>query len=301
MITITGATGKTGSPVADILLEKGEQVRVIGRSAERLEKFRMQGAEIAVGDQADGVFLTNALTGSDTLYLLIPPKPDADNVRAYYNELGGVAVQAIRKAGVKKIVFLSSLGAEKPSGTGPVLGLHDVEAMLSLLREIDIVVLRPGYFMENTLGNLEMIASKSINGGPMPADTRVAMVATADIAEKAASLLLKRTFRGHSIEEIVGDRITSAEMTAIMGTALGINHLPYLQFSDHDAEAGLLAMGLSASVAHAYVELAHGVTEGLIDTTLLGHDELSAPTRFERFVEQVYKPAFLAMGHPVTA
>ncbi|MBN1307814.1 MAG: NmrA family NAD(P)-binding protein [Chitinispirillaceae bacterium] len=36
MITIAGATGKTGSGIADILLEKGERVRAIGRSAERL-------------------------------------------------------------------------------------------------------------------------------------------------------------------------------------------------------------------------------------------------------------------------
>ena len=47
MITITGATGKTGSGVADILLEKSERVRVVGRSAERLERFRLKGAEIA--------------------------------------------------------------------------------------------------------------------------------------------------------------------------------------------------------------------------------------------------------------
>ncbi len=39
MYVITGATGHTGNEVAEKLLAKGEQVRVVGRSAKRLEPF----------------------------------------------------------------------------------------------------------------------------------------------------------------------------------------------------------------------------------------------------------------------
>jgi uncharacterized protein YbjT (DUF2867 family) len=45
MYVILGATGHTGSVVADFLLSKGQKVRVIGRDAGRLQRFVDKGAE----------------------------------------------------------------------------------------------------------------------------------------------------------------------------------------------------------------------------------------------------------------
>ena len=59
MYVIMGATGNIGSKLANILLDKGEKVKVIGRSAERLQPFVDHGAEAAVGDVSDVGFLTN--------------------------------------------------------------------------------------------------------------------------------------------------------------------------------------------------------------------------------------------------
>jgi uncharacterized protein YbjT (DUF2867 family) len=301
MFTITGATGKTGSVVAMHLLEHDLPVRVIGRSAVRLETLHQKGAEIVVGDQGDVKFLTEAFSGSDAVYLLIPPKFDAEDFRMYYNTLGDAAITAIKQSGVKRVVFLSSLGADKTAGTGPVVGLHDVEQKLRKLEDVDIVFLRPGYFMENTLGTLDLIHSKGINGGPMPPDIPVSMVATADIGAKAAELLMNRSFKGHTVVEIVGDRVTFAEVTALIGTSIGMLNLPYIPFSDADAEAAFLAMGLSASVARSYIELMHGIAEGLVGTIADDIDALSAPTRFSQFVEEILRPAFMALEHPAMA
>jgi uncharacterized protein YbjT (DUF2867 family) len=301
MITVTGATGKTGSGVANILIECGEKIRVVGRSAERLEQFRIKGAEIAVGDQGDADFFTEALAGAEALYLLIPPKFDAEDFRAYYNQIGDAAVTAIQRSGITKVVFLSSLGADQPEGTGPVVGLHDVEQKLEQLKDVDIVFLRPGYFMENTLGNMKFIRTQALNGGPMPADVPVMMAATADIAEKAAKILADRSFTGHTIIEIIGDRISFKEITAILGEHLGIPSLHYIQFSDSDAEGVFTGMGLSHSVAHSYVELMHAITDGTLSTTQTEPGTLTAPTRFVKFVENVYKPTFEASKHHAMA
>lgn len=51
-----GATGNVGSKVADILLARGEKVRVIARSENKLKPFRSSGADIAEGDAADTTF-----------------------------------------------------------------------------------------------------------------------------------------------------------------------------------------------------------------------------------------------------
>jgi nucleoside-diphosphate-sugar epimerase len=120
MIVITGATGQTGSKITNLLLKKEQKIRVIARSENKLKPFKEKGAEIAVGDQSDVRFLTGAFSNSDAVYLLIPPKMDAPDIRAYYNSLGDIAIKALLDSGVKKVVLLSSIGAELTSGTGPV-------------------------------------------------------------------------------------------------------------------------------------------------------------------------------------
>jgi uncharacterized protein YbjT (DUF2867 family) len=124
MIAVMGATGNTGKAVAANLLRAGERIRVIGRAASRLAPFVAQGAEAAVGDVADPSFLTGAFRGADAVYAMVPPDVTYDEFHARYERIGGAMSDAIRDAGVKKIVFLSSLGAELPSGTGPIVGLH---------------------------------------------------------------------------------------------------------------------------------------------------------------------------------
>ncbi|MFB3070448.1 MAG: NAD(P)H-binding protein [Nitrospirales bacterium] len=59
MYVVMGATGNIGSKLANMLLDKGEKVTVIGRSAERLQPFVDHGAMAAIGDIADVGFLTN--------------------------------------------------------------------------------------------------------------------------------------------------------------------------------------------------------------------------------------------------
>jgi uncharacterized protein YbjT (DUF2867 family) len=120
---------------------------------------------------------------------------DTLDFRAYYNDLGSIATNAIRDSNVKKVVFLSSLGAEHPEGTGPVVGLHDVEAKLRTLKAVDIVFLRPGYFMENTLMTIPLVKSQKINGNATNPNAPIAIIAGKDIAEK--TFIRTFLFRAH--------------------------------------------------------------------------------------------------------
>lgn len=295
MIVVTGATGKTGSKVAEGLLERGEAVRAVGRSVERLESLRKKGAEIAVGDQCDADFMTETLTGADAVYLLIPPKIDAADFRAYYHMVSDAAVEAIRRSGIGKVVFLSSLGADKTEGTGPVVGLHDAEEKLGKIDGVDIVFLRPAYFMENTLGMMEVIGTKGITGGSIPGDIRMAMVATADIAAKATDILAERSFSGHSIVEIVGDRLTFKEITSILRTTLDLPMLQYVEMTDNESITAFMSMGFSQSVASSYAELMHAIADGLTMTRESDSERMNGAIRYAEFAEVVVKPAFSAM------
>ncbi len=292
MIVITGATGHTGNKIAELLIEKKEKVRVIGRSFERLEPLVEKGAEAIVGDQSDTQFLTKAFNGAESAYLLIPPKLDSNDLLAYYRLLGAAAVNAIRKSGVGKIVFLSSLGAEHSAGTGPVVGLHDVEKMLTGLNNTNIVFLRAGYFMENFLGNISLIKAKKINGGSMPPDTLIFPVATKDIAAKAADILSQRAFTGRLTIELFSQSISPAEITRIIGKKIGVPDLSYIRFSKEDAVAGMTGVGVSVHVAQLMEELAQGMNSGKIKPVKEDPVKPTAPTNFAVFVNDVFYPAY---------
>lgn len=292
MITVIGASGKTGMKTAETLMKRGEKVRCVGRSAERLLPLTNLGAEASIGDMADIEFLTSCFAGADGAYILIPSKNDTDNVRGYYNLMGKAVVKAIRSSGLKKIVFLSSLGAERDAGTGPVLGLHDLERSLDILVGTDIIFLRAGYFYENTLMNVGLIKSKKINACPIDPDAQVCMVASRDIGEKAAELLSKRRFKSHTVFDFFGQRLSYREVTRIIGMKLGLPELHCVFPTDLDAIQSLMAMGMSRSVAASMVELSHAIGNGRVTSTKLTNAKPNAPTRFSSFVEEIFYSAY---------
>src|SRR5580704_7050435 len=70
---ILGASGHTGSIIANFLLSKGQKVRVIGRDLGRLQRFVRKGAEAFAADLSDAAALTKAFAGARAAYLLLPP------------------------------------------------------------------------------------------------------------------------------------------------------------------------------------------------------------------------------------
>src|SRR5437016_8224791 len=90
MYVILGASGNTGSIIADSLLSKGKKVRVVGRDAGRLQRFVRQGAEAFTGDVSDAAALTKAFTGARAAYLLLPPitsREDQERSEEHTSEL----------------------------------------------------------------------------------------------------------------------------------------------------------------------------------------------------------------------
>lgn len=130
---VVGATGHVGSVVAEELKAQGRNVRLVSRRS---------------GVSIDDIgALTDAFSGTDGVFLMIPAETNAPDLRARQNEIGGKLVDALKKAHAKRVVFLSSLNAQYETGTGPVLGLHDMENRLNALDIDEVIHLRPAYFM----------------------------------------------------------------------------------------------------------------------------------------------------------
>ncbi|MBD0395302.1 MAG: NAD(P)H-binding protein, partial [Microcoleus sp. C1-bin4] len=104
-IAVTGATGRVGHLVAEILLTSGHRVRAVARSAERLAELEALGAEICVGSLADRHFLTQVFDGCDGAFVLSPVDTSAPDVNAEQMRNVEATAAAIADSRVKNVVL----------------------------------------------------------------------------------------------------------------------------------------------------------------------------------------------------
>ena len=286
MYVITGATGNIGSKVTGILLSKKQKVRVIGRNEERLKVFADKGAVPAVGDLRDIEFLSRIFSGSSAVFAMIPPLYTANDFRAYQNEVGASIAEAIQKSGTKHVISLSSQGAHLPDRTGPIKGLHDQEERLNRLGGVNVLHIRPTYFMENLLMQVPMVKNSGIAGSAIKGDLKFAMIATKDIAAFVGEHLMKRDFTGKSIKDLLGQRDVSLnEAFEIIKGRINKPDLKYVQFSYEDAEKGMVQAGLSQDVSRLFIEMSMALNDGLFAVNLPRTVENTTPTSIEEFAD----------------
>src|SRR5579863_8764615 len=202
MIVITGATGNTGKPAAEALLAKGEQIRVIGRDAKRLEPLAQKGAEAFAGNAEDPAFLTKAFEGANAVFLVLPADVSQPDIRTFQERLSDAYATAIVKSRVPYAVTLSSIGAQHSEKTGPIVGLHNLEQKLNRIAGLNVLHLRPGFFMQNFLMSIQPLRTMGVLPGGYPADLPMPMIATKDIGTYAAGRLAAQDFLGSSAQEL---------------------------------------------------------------------------------------------------
>jgi uncharacterized protein YbjT (DUF2867 family) len=286
MIAVMGASGNTGGRIGEQLLLEGEDIGALGRSATKLAGLESKGAEVLIGDATDAAFLASAFRGADAVYTLLPPDPQSADLRKKWDQEGEAIAKAIRTSRVGYVVFLSSVGADMPEGTGPIAGLHAQEERLRQLRDVNVLILRPASFFENFYAVLGLIKHQKINGGAVAPDLEIPMIATRDIADVAARALKARDWTGVVVRELLGPRdLTHAEATRIIGAHIGKADLQYVQFPYADFAASLVQMGISQNVAGLYAEMARAFNEGKIKSREGRRPENTTPTKFEDFAD----------------
>jgi uncharacterized protein YbjT (DUF2867 family) len=295
MYAITGATGNTGSVIAAKLLGRGEKVRVIGRDASRLAGFAQKGAEAFVADVADATALTKAFTGAKAVYAMIPPNPSAPDVSAYQERVSDALAAAIQNASVGRAVVLSSVGADKPEKTGPVVGLHNLEQKLSSVAGLNALYIRAGYFMQNLLPQIAVIQNFGVLGGPLRGDLPLAMIAARDIGDWAAEELLRLGFVGKQARELLGQRdVTYGEVASVIGRAIGRPNLAYTQLTPQLIKPALLQTGMSSSMADLILEMSEALNSGYMAPLEPRSAQNTTPTAIETFVAEEFVPRFTA-------
>jgi len=293
MYAVLGASGNTGHVVAKTLLARRQTVRVVGRHAARLQPLAAEGAEIFIGDVTDARALTRAFKGAESAYVMLPPDPTSNDFRAFQERANDAITTAVRNAGVKNVVSLSSIGADQASGTGPVVGLYNLEQKLNQIDGANVLHLRAGYFMENTLPQVGAIRMTGNVVGPLRPDLKLPLIATRDIGAVAADALLRLEFRGKQAQELQGQRdLTYTELATIIGNGIGKPGLGYIQLPDDQMKAAMVQMGMPENLVGLILEMAGALNAGHMRALEPRSAGNTTPTSYETFVAEEFVPAY---------
>jgi uncharacterized protein YbjT (DUF2867 family) len=289
MHVILGASGNTGSIIANFLLSKGQKVRVVGRDGGRLQRFVHKGTEAFAADLSDAAALTKAFGGARAAYLMLPPL----NSREEQERQSDAIAAAVKNSGLRYAVHLSSYGAHVPKGTGPVAGLHSSEQKLNAISDLNVLHLRPGYFMENNLAAIDMIHGMGMVGHALLPDLKLPLIATRDVGAYAGQRLLNLDFSGKQTRELLGERdLSMAEATAVIARGISKPDLRYEQFSYDQVQRVFTQAGFSPKKAAVYIEMFQSINAGVLAAQEPRSPENSTTTSFEKFVQDVFAPAY---------
>ncbi|RUM22302.1 NAD-dependent epimerase/dehydratase family protein [Rhizobium vallis] len=220
MFAVTGITGQVGAVVGAKLMDQGLPVRAVLRNAEKAGAWRDRGAEIAIADMTDAPDLARAFEGAEGVFLLLPPTfdpaPGFPQVKAIIEALK----TALTKASPKKVVCLSTVGAQaKEENLLSQLGLFE-QAMSTL--PLPVAFLRAGWFMENSTWDIALARESGIMPSFLqPLTKPVPMVSVCDVGAVAAEML-QEDWAGKRIVELEGPfRITPLQMAEAFSIVLG--------------------------------------------------------------------------------
>lgn len=293
MYVVIGASGNTGHVVATSLLARGQKVRVVGRNSAHLQPLSSKGAEPFIADVTDAGALAKAFHGADSAYVMIPPNIASNDPLGYSNRVSDAIAAAVRIAGMKNVVALSSVGADMARGNGPVAGLHNLEQKLNQISHANVLYLRAGYFMENTLPQANAIRQMGVVGSPLRGDLKLPMIATRDIGDAAADALLHPNVHDKQTRELLGQRdVTYNEVASIIGKAIGKADLKYMQVSDDQFRGALTQVGMSEPMASLLLEMVEALNAGKMRSLERRTPQNTTPTSYETFAAEVFVPAY---------
>jgi uncharacterized protein YbjT (DUF2867 family) len=261
MFIIAGVTGHVGSAAADILLAKGQKIKVIVRDEKKGTKWAQRGAEVAVGNLDDLAFLTGILKGADGAFLLLPPNFASVEILADQKKLGATIAAAVKAAHVPHVVVLSSNGADQAEGTGPIKGLYHFENALRA-SGAKITSIRAGYFMENIGQAIGAAKAAGIYPNMLPSqDIVLPMIATRDIGQLVAECLIAGPKT--EIVDLTGPGYSVKQLAEKISKALN-KTIPIVDIPQAGWLAALTNGGVPKPWAEQYVEMYQGMLSGKV-------------------------------------
>ncbi|MGY1960841.1 NAD(P)H-binding protein [Nocardia gipuzkoensis] len=294
MIVITAPTGNIGRALLSRLLEyaptAGEQLRVIARDPARLPDAARGRVEVITGSHGDAEVLDRAFDGADAVFWLVPPdasQPPEDGWTGFTRP----AAKAFAAHGVGHVVGVSALGRGTPVAdrAGLVTASLAMDDLITGTGVAYRALTNPSFF-ENLLEEADSIRDKGVFTDVVDADRKAPLVAVADIAAVAVSLLLDRSWAGTGSVPILGPQdLSPNDLAHIMTEQLG-RPVRYERQSFDELYTGLVGYGLNEEFVQGVVDMKRAKDQGL-DAGVARTPDTASPTSFEQWCAQTLVPA----------
>jgi NADH dehydrogenase len=112
-VLLLGSTGFVGRGVAHRILDAGHQLRVLVRDPLKAAAYKVRGAQVVVGDALNPVAVTQAAQGVEHIVSLVAVRRNRPQSYLAVNVDGPrVLGLAAKAAGVKSVIFISTIGAK---------------------------------------------------------------------------------------------------------------------------------------------------------------------------------------------
>jgi len=301
-IVINTPAGNVGRVVTDQLLQAKEEVVIISRHPERVTDFVTRGARLVEGSIDDPLVLDRALNGADTLYWANPAtlRPDYDDWSA---RAAQTAAAAVKRHEVKRVLVLSSWGAQHGPGAGPVGVLLAVETAFKAAAP-NVTILRSALFMEDFVtiptawNQIGAIAAMGTIFGPFHPAKKIPMVAIRDVGEKAAEVLRDTRWSGFRVIGVHGPEDLDLSSAAhIIGEGIG-RPVKYVEVPLDQVKQGMLDAGIPGSFVEYIMDMYTEQAAGRADPAEPRSAETTTTTSLLQFSRAVIKPAVeAAAGH----
>lgn len=281
-IVITAASGNIGRRAAQKVVQAGVETILLTRQPEKLADLAAQGATVKPISSDDPQGLIEVTQDADALFWVTPPKLDALSLRDWYIQTAMAGARAVRENSIKRVVNISSLGAGASEDLGTVTFVGTVESIFNQTLS-NVLHLRPGYFMENFLGQVKFIEQDNAVYFPYASDHDIPWISTDDIGDEAAKYLLDDRWAGQWTRNLMGpENLTLPETTAIVSRVLN-RSIEYVQVTVESIQQQLSLTGATPDVQRQLGNLfrALGNPDGIYATART--PEAITPTTFEQF------------------
>lgn len=257
-IAVTTPNGNVGHHLTRMLVRSGIRPLLLTRHPEQIAQELIPYVDVARADSQDADEVVDATRGVNAIYW-VDPSVMSDDPLADYARATEALVRAVAENGIGRVVFQSSVGAEKRHGAGEIDGLAATEVALDGL-DIDVTHLRCGYFFTNLLLDVESLKSGTLQA-VLPIDAPMAWVAPRDIAEVAALTLLNSEWTGHRVQAVHGpEDLSWSQVAGILTQELG-RDVTVERIPDEEMRQQYVDAGMPVAMADAVLGMSTGLRD----------------------------------------
>lgn len=253
-IAIAGATGNIGKSIVQELSKTNYNLVLLINNSSNIEVPQPSNYILHKTNLLNIEEVISATQGCDTLFWMVPPILNLSSLKEVYDKIITSGTAAVVKNDIKRVVLISSLGADKGSGLGTVSYVGNMEAEFKKVCK-HVMALRPGYFMENFLLQKDSILNKGFFSFPFEEDHEIPFISADDVGFEAAKYLADGDWKGHLVQNLMGPKnLTCKEIEVIFTKTLN-KSIVYKKSSYETLRQEYSIMGLNTIIQEELCDL----------------------------------------------